>query len=373
MPRLRSGSSASRRIRDRFWLVPLSLSLALMSGRALANGLPRVALVTADPTSTTSTRLAAELRGLGVEVVVVPVDETQSLGRAALEQLARTDGAFAAVRVIRVAAEVEVWIADRVTGKTVVREVRAGAGDAGSRDDTIAVGTVELLRASLLEVTVEPQTPHGEVTPPAAVTRLVAVPRRVLARTAKTPEPPLFGVALGPALDTGIGGLGPSLGLELAVRWQSAGAWGLEALAATPLGSATVASSQGSAEIRLYRAGLGATLSGNRGPLVPLLALGFSLVRMESPQANPSTGYEAHRSAGVWAAGPCLNGGLGVQLGRQLRLRSDIGLLLVPNPIRVRFDNASGQPPTSWTWGQPALGMSLAFELLIPRVPESGS
>ena len=295
MPRLRNGSSASRRIRDRFWGVPLSLALGLTSGSAFANGLPRVALVTADPTTTTSTRLAAELRGLGVEVVVVPVDETQPLGRAALEQLARTDGAFAAVRVIRVAAEVEVWIADRVTGKTVVREVRAGAGDAGSRDDTIAVGTVELLRASLLEVTVEPQTLHGEVTPPS----------RSDPAGGGTPPPAQAtgrdsGVApvrprTGSNLDTGIGGLGPSLALGLAVRWQSEGAWGLQTLAATPLRSATVESrGRDRPTFASIAPALGATLSAaTEEPLVPLVALGFALVRMEAPQAHPSAGYEA--------------------------------------------------------------------------------
>jgi hypothetical protein len=355
--------------------VPLSLSLGLMSGSALANGLPRVALVTTDPTSTTSTRLGAELRGLGVEVVVVPVDETQPLGRAALEQLARTDGAFAAVRVIRVAAEVEVWIADRVTGKTVVREVRAGAGDPGSRDDTIAVGTVELLRASLLEVTVEPQTQHGEVTPPAAVTRLVAVPRRPLTLPGQTRAPPAFGLSLGPAVDAGFGplGLGPSLGLELGIRWQSVTEWGLEALVATPLRSAKVErSEQGSADIRLYRAAFNATWSATRGSLVPLLGLGLALVRLESPQANPQTGYAA-RTAGVWAVAPCLGGGLGLELGRYLRLRGDVGLLVTPRPVTVRFGNSAGRLEEVARWGQPGVTASLSFEVLIPRAPESGS
>jgi hypothetical protein len=368
MPRLRNGSSAGRRIRDRFWLAPLSLSLVLTSGSALADGPPRVALVTADPTSTTSTRLGAELRGLGVEVVVVPVDETQPLGRAALEQLARTDGAFAAVRVIRVASEVEVWIADRVTGKTVVREVRAGAGDPGSRDDTIAVGTVELLRASLLEVTVEPQTLHGEVTPPAALTRLVTVPRRALGHVAKNPEPPMFGLSVGPSVDAGLGprGLGPSLGLELGVHWQSEAAWGLEALVATPLRSFTVKrTEQGPARVRLHRAAIGGTWSPAPGPLVPLLGLGVALVG-----ATPD--YEA-RTTGVWAVAPCLRGGLGLELGRYLRLRADVGLLVTPRPIQVRFENSSGQLEEVARWGLPGVTATLALEVLIPKASESGS
>jgi hypothetical protein len=346
-----------------------------MSGSAVANGLPRVALVTADPTSTTATRLGAELRGLGIEVVVVPVDETQPLGRAALEQLARTDGAFAAVRVIRAAQEVEVWIADRVTGKTVVREVRAGAGDPGSRDDTIALGTVELLRASLLEVTVEPETPHGEVPPPAAVTRLVAVPRKPLPQVTRTPEPPVFGLSLGPAMDAGLGplGFGPSLALEVGARWQSETAWGLEALGAIPLRSVTVErANPGSAELRLYRAALGVTWTAPRRPVVPVVGLGLALVHLESAQVKPNQDYQAD-TAGAWAVAPRLGAGLGVALGRYLRLRGDVGLLVAPRPITVRFPQASGGLEEVARWGQPGVTASLALEVLIPRAPASGS
>jgi hypothetical protein len=375
MRRLPSGSSASPPIRDRSWLVPLSLALALMSGHALANGLPRVALVTTDPTSTTATRLGAELRGLGVEVVVVPVEETRPLGRAALEQLARTDGAFAAVRVIRAGQEVEVWIADRVTGKTVVREVHAGTGDPGSRDDTIAVGTVELLRASLLEVTVEPETPHGEVPPPAVVTRLVEVPRKPLAQLTRTPERPVFGLSLGPALDAGLGapGFGPSLGLEVGARWQSETAWGLEALGAMPLRSVTVERDKpGSAELRLYRAALGATWSVTGRPVVPVVGLGLALVRLESAQVRPNPDYQTE-TADAWAVAPRLSGGLGVELGRYLRLRGDVGLLVAPRPVTVRLPRASGGLEEVARWGQPGVTASLALEVSIPRAPASGS
>jgi len=46
--------------------------------------------------------------------------------------------------------KVEVWVADRVTGKAVVRELDAPEG--GTSDAAVAIGSVELLRASLMEL-----------------------------------------------------------------------------------------------------------------------------------------------------------------------------------------------------------------------------
>ncbi len=56
---------------------------------------------------------------------------------------------------------VEIWIADRVTGKTVLREM-ADDGGTPDRDAALALRAVELLRASLLEVGL-PAPPPGEV------------------------------------------------------------------------------------------------------------------------------------------------------------------------------------------------------------------
>src|SRR5262249_5220500 len=105
-------------------------------------------------------RVIAELEALGFRALIIdPLDEAAS--RASLEATARKAGAIAAIRAVPSARGVEVWIADRVTGKTVLREV---ASDDGALDGegALALRAVELLRASLLEVAL-PAPPPGEV------------------------------------------------------------------------------------------------------------------------------------------------------------------------------------------------------------------
>ena len=56
----------------------------------------------------------------------------------------------------------ELWVIDRVTGKTVVRRVNAAAGDPARAAEILAVRAVELLRASFLELAI---TPDAEAAP----------------------------------------------------------------------------------------------------------------------------------------------------------------------------------------------------------------
>src|SRR5580693_842067 len=124
-------------------------------------GATLVAIVTAEPNSSLTRRVRAELEGLGLDVIVLKPPDEGSPSRAPLEQAARSVGAVAAVRLIASSeGKVEVWVADRVTGKAVVRELDAPAG--GTSDAAVAIGSVELLRASLMELH-SGEPPHGDV------------------------------------------------------------------------------------------------------------------------------------------------------------------------------------------------------------------
>lgn len=95
----------------------------------------------------TIVRLKAELATAGFDAV----EREVAAGDPRL-QAERTGGedAFATIVIVPGAegAAVDVWIADHVTSKTVVRSIRVSDADASS---LVAIRAVELLRASLLE------------------------------------------------------------------------------------------------------------------------------------------------------------------------------------------------------------------------------
>jgi hypothetical protein len=114
------------------------------------------------------TLLAAELRASGFEVV--SRERTPGLDlRADIETAAGVLRPIAVLAIaVRGGAGAEIWLSDRVTGKLVIRLADAADGDAAA---SLALRAVELLRGSLLEITVE--SPAGPAPPP-DVARFVA-------------------------------------------------------------------------------------------------------------------------------------------------------------------------------------------------------
>src|SRR5688572_5666371 len=97
----------------------------------------------------TLVRLRAELGAAGFDVV--DVDGEDGDPRTQVEQ-GDTRDSFATIVLVPGAggAAVDVWIADHVTRKTVVRTIRVAPTDRDA-SSLVAVRAVELLRASLLE------------------------------------------------------------------------------------------------------------------------------------------------------------------------------------------------------------------------------
>lgn len=121
-------------------------------------------------------RLRGELVSAGFEVRVIdpPLDANI---RASLEQAAAGPDVEAVVAILGEAFgepltdSAELWVIDRVTGKTVVRRVSTEPGSARAAE-VLSIRALELLRASFLEVAlaagrapkVIPQAPPVEVT-----------------------------------------------------------------------------------------------------------------------------------------------------------------------------------------------------------------
>lgn len=153
--------------RGRRPLAPVVVLAALLFGEAHVAGAPtpqpppKVILVRppAAPAAVTEAlvRLRGELVAAGFDAEVVE----QVLGvdvRASLEKLSPASaGAATALVAVVASAEpgnAELWVIDRVTGKTVVRRVNAGATDPPRMAEVLSVRAVELLRASFLELAI---------------------------------------------------------------------------------------------------------------------------------------------------------------------------------------------------------------------------
>lgn len=125
-------------------------------------------------------RLQAELTVEGFDAQVRDADLGADV-RASLEKMAPTMAATAVVAVVDGGdpASAELWVVDRMTGKTVVRRVHADP-KAARIAEVLSVRAVELLRASFLElaITSRPAPDVVEVPLPTepVVTRFVTEP-----------------------------------------------------------------------------------------------------------------------------------------------------------------------------------------------------
>jgi hypothetical protein len=233
---------------------PTSLALALFAlvfAHARSASAERVVLLEPQPSDAVLfdafNRLAAELRiqKFEVESVEASTGETPA---SVLAANAEKSDAVAAIALVRHGddASVDVWLVDRVTGKTTLRTIVAERGaDASS---VLAIRAVDLLRVSLQEF------PPGK-RPPADVANVERrAPTPVVAAFTAREEPRVLlradavlfaqtqaGIAVGPSLsasyrlsrrfEAGIGGAGPLLGgrverPEGAATLQQGMAWG---------------------------------------------------------------------------------------------------------------------------------------------------
>src|SRR6185503_6918721 len=159
----------------------------------------------------TLVRLKGELTSAGFETEIVdavaPPGSAAGDSRAALEQVAARRGADAVVAIVgdQSPDSVEVWVIDKVTGKTVVRRVPFEPA-APRASGTLAIRAIELLRSSFLEIDLaahDRQTaPRGA--PPPAVVHFVE-----LERLAQHPD--RFAVAVGGAAVMSLDGVGPAV------------------------------------------------------------------------------------------------------------------------------------------------------------------
>lgn len=356
----------------------LGMVILTVATATLGQPRPRVVVVTAAARASSTIHLERELLALGLDVIVVETAEAPSTTRGGLEQAARDVGAIAAVRIVTTGNAAEVWVADRVTGKTVIREVVSGDPRGGAAD--LALGAVELLRASLLELRLPEGSRRGEVAPTAAIERLTPTPESAPSPTspatgptsptaspaaatveAAPPEDPLA-VSLGLVASVGLRGAGPLLGAVGGFSGRLGHSpWGLEATVSAATGRTTSQSDvpTASADTTLGWLALSPTYGADLGRLALRVGLGLAAVHLDLRgfAAAPLTA----RRERAWIAAPLLRGGLGVRLAPRWRARADAWLLVAVNPVEIRFAERRAA-----SFGDPELFGATSLELTLP-------
>ncbi|HVV51207.1 MAG TPA: hypothetical protein VHO06_16175, partial [Polyangia bacterium] len=261
--------------------------------------------------------------------------------RASLEKLAPTSPGSATALVAVVAsadpANADLWVIDRVTGKTVVRKVNAGAADPPRVAEVLSVRAVELLRASFLELAIgAPPAAGVEAPPPAPVVERFAT--AALEEADWTPDW-TWAVEAGGGTADAVGGpwnailsvarLERALGRRLCARITFAGL-GTAARVNTPGGYVNLSQTVLLAEalVRFRR--------GRR--LEPIVSLGAGTLRLAA-DSHESAPYAAVSGA-RWAAAADAGVGLRVPLRRH---RFELGvevhaLFAQPYPTARFFD-----------------------------------
>jgi hypothetical protein len=251
-------------------------------------------------------------------------------------------------------ASAELWVVDRLTGKSVVRRVTTGSEPAANLSEVLALRAVELLRASLLELAVD----RRDAPAPMAS----AVSADTASRASRWASKPLglgmrsswaIEVGAGTALDPGrigpalilAGGLRISLADPLLARLRFVG-FGTRPRISGPEGSASLQQSWGLGEVIV--------LPWPSWLVRPAASIGAGVLNLQV-DGEASWPYRAlHRSAWAFAADVGLGCGLRITPRIELLLEGHAGLA-APHPV-LRL---AGRSVASV--GQPTVLGTLAF------------
>jgi hypothetical protein len=186
--------------------------------------------------------LQGELTVHDFEVVVI--DSNSGATADALEQVAEREGAVAAISLLRSrdVATADIWVSDRVTGKTSRRTISTPPNSEGP--SVLAVRAVDLLRASLREYGPSPKPPLDVIGAAPS-----GAPAHVLdwAEAAAAPAPTRFALEAGVAMQTAPSGFRPAYGPSIAVGYDPARTLALRLVFQGPLWGARYTTENASA------------------------------------------------------------------------------------------------------------------------------
>jgi len=235
-------------------------------GASVAQGaeLPTIVLVADHADASIIATLRAELTVLGLRALVVPRGDNETTP-SDLTEAARRNHAIAAFRVLVEERKVEVWLADRVTGKVLLREVlmTKDSGRAETEESAVVARAVELLRASLLELDIDDR-PSGDLIAPVTLPPRLQVPS-VASVHRPVPSPPRFGLTTSATLLAATSHSAISTGLGLALQWYASDRFLVLARLTVPFSGSAYSGAQGRAELTPRFAAVGVRWTTGKG------------------------------------------------------------------------------------------------------------
>jgi hypothetical protein len=321
--------------------------VGISAGQAHAADEPARVVIIEDPTETTIVpRLEAELSGLGFDVRRVAKRNEERLP-ADLIEAARGTGAVAAFRIVVEGDRADVWIADRMTGKVVLREMLPRGANIDGR--VVALRAVELLRASLLEL--DARRAPAEVAPPPATLPQVS---RVL------DDGPRYAFAASASVLWSPGGARPGTGIAAAMAWQRS-RLGVRLSGGSTLAPAELTVTEGRGEVTTRWLGIDATLSPRRTRMAwrPRAGLGLSMLAM-NVRGVALPAYTSHERI-VYTIAPTASLDLGWAVYPRVRIALGLCYFL---PIRAVDIVVAGRSVGSY--GASVFAAHLGLDLMLP-------
>ncbi|HEV3193078.1 MAG TPA: hypothetical protein VGY54_21370 [Polyangiaceae bacterium] len=325
---------------------------------AAATGATLVAVVTTDPAAPLTRRIQEQLEALGLDVIVLSPPSEGTAARARLEQVARNVGASAAIRIDPSNQSGQVWAADRPAGKAVTRDLPTPTGGVVS-DASVALGAVELLSASLIELH-SAESPRKEGRPAQPVSPVTVSP-------SSAPAALRLGLTLGIGAGLGLSGFRPSGDGDGALWVGLSPRIGLRALFSPSVAGARAQTARGEVEVtsQIYALEASYDLVDSSRTWVPVIGLGVAAARVAARGAASPPLLGAYES--VWVALPVVHVGTGWAVRHAMRLRADAlaGWSLSPTRVRVPDSSSSGARLMEVaSWGAPLVELSLGLEVL---------
>jgi hypothetical protein len=334
-----------------------ALCWALLTCPVAARAGPaRVAVADAAADETVARRLRAELVAAGFAVIDVETWDGEASSATVTAAIEASDVAITEVAVaIRIDDDsADVWTIDPATRAVALRDVIRGDGDGTSNPTTIAVRTVETVRAELAAARRALTTSR----PPASDERTapgpVAVPDEPLVEDERRP----FVLDLGVGVSASPGGLSVAPTVALGAAWLPIDHVGVGALViASPFASA-VEDDEGSARVWTGLAGAGlVVVSTEPDSIVGVrfdLGLSGCWLHMEGSARDPYVGG----SATIGVAAAYLRPLFHVRLTEVVAIQAGATAALVfPRPV-VAFAGREAA-----TWGRPLVVGAAGLEL----------
>jgi hypothetical protein len=283
-----------------------------------------------------------------VEVVEVPKGD-EEIRPGDLSAAARDLHAVAAFRVLVSSRKVEVWIADRITGKVVLRETFAEGEGSKVEERVVVVQAMELLRASLMELDA-PHPSHGEVPAPPSLAAAAGV------RGER--ERLFFGLA--PAVVASPGGAGPAFGAT--VTFGVRASWlGVAVVAGSDLTPARLVGAIGTAEMTTRWVGAEALALRPPGPSPWKPRGGVGVVALATALHGIAVAPRPSMNDSLITAAPMAHADLGYALTPNLHVT-----LCAAGLVPLRFSTIVFDGQDVGTYGRWIFVGSLGLEAVMP-------